>query len=496
MIDGETVEVVADPDALLLDSSIATKTDTPLLETPRSVSAHGSARRSTTCKSINLIAGQRLHARLVPRGRARTRFRPRLPRRLLRPPPRRPTHLLPGASGSRWPLDRVQYLRGPAAVLYGDGSPGGLVNLVLKKPLPVPRSTGSVGAGERDTGELTADAHGSGDRERAHRALPARGGRRRAWTTVSTTASRGWSVLPMLPSILDARTTLHLDGEYYDQHGRGYRHSVPATPETQRGDFAGRPVGPEHRLARRRLAGLERVGRPAARRAPVGRGHRSTRPAATRASTERSTSRAWPASPPTAGPPCASHYRRAERLEGVPVGHVRDRRVGHRPRRPPDRGGLRGRAQHHGHRDRDRPCTFHRPLRSRVPAASSGAGPAADEQRDRTPGRLPPGPGSPDECPDLRAEPALEPATGGRPSRRSRCRRRARRGGGDLGLLAERGPRVPGPSLDVALWDRRGRLRGPRPRPVSWRVGGRSSPSRAARSRPESRPSCWAGGWV
>src|SRR4030095_5798617 len=62
-------------------------------------------------------------------------------------------------------LDRVQYLRGPSTVLYGDGSPGAIVNLVLKKPLPTARyevraSGGSLGFGRFDgdlTGPLTQD---------------------------------------------------------------------------------------------------------------------------------------------------------------------------------------------------------------------------------------------------------------------------------------------------------------------------------------------------
>lgn len=39
---------------------------------------------------------------------------------------------------SRWTgnLDRIEALKGPASVLYGDGSPGGLINFVTKKPLP------------------------------------------------------------------------------------------------------------------------------------------------------------------------------------------------------------------------------------------------------------------------------------------------------------------------------------------------------------------------
>ena len=237
VIDGETVEVVADPDALLLDSSIATKTDTPLLETPRSVSLMG---RQTLddLQVVNISQAHDYTVGLTPedeRGPAFARgFR-------LGFYDLRRDGLRTYTWSVREPvaLDRVQYLRGPAAVLYGDGSPGGLVNLVLKKPLPVKRYEGSVGAGERGFRRVTADATG-----------PVTVSRRIRYRVVGAYESTDngfendesrWSLLPMVSFDLGRSTTLYVDGEYYDQKGRGYRHSVPVTPEAQRGDFSGLP---------------------------------------------------------------------------------------------------------------------------------------------------------------------------------------------------------------------------------------------------------------
>ncbi len=42
----------------------------------------------------------------------------------------------------------------------------------------------------------------------------------------------------MLSVDVGTRVTVHVDGEFYDQRGRGYRHTVPSTPDTQRGDFS------------------------------------------------------------------------------------------------------------------------------------------------------------------------------------------------------------------------------------------------------------------
>lgn len=35
-------------------------------------------------------------------------------------------------------MERVEVLKGPASVLFGQASPGGVVNMVSKRPLPVP----------------------------------------------------------------------------------------------------------------------------------------------------------------------------------------------------------------------------------------------------------------------------------------------------------------------------------------------------------------------
>ncbi len=48
-------------------------------------------------------------------------------------------------------LERVEVLRGPASVLFGQGEPGGIVNLVSKRPLDEPFYSASVTAGSFDT---------------------------------------------------------------------------------------------------------------------------------------------------------------------------------------------------------------------------------------------------------------------------------------------------------------------------------------------------------
>lgn len=57
-------------------------------------------------------------------------------------------------------LDRVEVLKGPASVLYGGSSPGGIVNLVSKRPLK--ERHGSVEAGVDEDGQVYSDLDTTG----------------------------------------------------------------------------------------------------------------------------------------------------------------------------------------------------------------------------------------------------------------------------------------------------------------------------------------------
>lgn len=62
-------------------------------------------------------------------------------------------------------FEQVEVLRGPGGAVYGLSSPGGVINIVTKKPQPTPRLEASAGVGNHDrrlvtidlTGPLTAD---------------------------------------------------------------------------------------------------------------------------------------------------------------------------------------------------------------------------------------------------------------------------------------------------------------------------------------------------
>ena len=57
-------------------------------------------------------------------------------------------------------VERIEVLKGPASVLYGRGNPGGLINLVTRKPSFTPQAAAKVQAGTGDFYRLEANASG------------------------------------------------------------------------------------------------------------------------------------------------------------------------------------------------------------------------------------------------------------------------------------------------------------------------------------------------
>jgi iron complex outermembrane recepter protein len=233
----EGVVVTANPDEPHRESSIATKIDTPLIETPRSVTVID--RR--TLDDLGAINVTQAHDYAVgmtlldERGPAFARGFPVDFYDLRR------DGLRTYAWSVREPvaLDRIQYLRGPASVFYGDGSPGGLVNMVLKKPLQTPRYEISVSGGSLGFSRFTADLTGplTDDRRVRYRVVAAG-----EWLENGfDNDERRLTVLPTIAADIGARGTLTFDTELYDQRGRSYRHALPATVDAQRGDFSGFP---------------------------------------------------------------------------------------------------------------------------------------------------------------------------------------------------------------------------------------------------------------
>jgi iron complex outermembrane receptor protein len=57
-------------------------------------------------------------------------------------------------------LERIEVLKGPASVLYGQNQPGGIVNMVSKRPTAMPLHEVTLGAGDNDRKKLGFDLGG------------------------------------------------------------------------------------------------------------------------------------------------------------------------------------------------------------------------------------------------------------------------------------------------------------------------------------------------
>lgn len=137
-------------------SATATKTDTPLLETPQSISVISREQLDkqdpdTVGEALRYSAGIKGESfGLEDRG-----FDSFIDIRGFSSPVFRDGLLIntPGFSGLNnevYLAERIEILRGPASVLYGKGTPGGIVNLVSKRPLDTPLRELIVEAGSFD----------------------------------------------------------------------------------------------------------------------------------------------------------------------------------------------------------------------------------------------------------------------------------------------------------------------------------------------------------
>ncbi|MEE7458679.1 TonB-dependent siderophore receptor [Methylorubrum populi] len=81
-----------------------------------------------------------------------------------------------------WNVERIEVLRGPASVLYGDGAIGGVVNVVSKKPLFTPLNVARVGFGEDGVARAAIDTTGPVGESLAYR-LNVSGSRAGGWLT-------------------------------------------------------------------------------------------------------------------------------------------------------------------------------------------------------------------------------------------------------------------------------------------------------------------------
>lgn len=109
-------------------------------------------------------------------------------------------------------MERIEVLKGPASVLFGRSNAGGIVNIVTKRPRPLPVAAATLNAGSFDLYRATVDLGGSLS---AGGELAARfnAGVEEAKSFRDWVESRRKMAAPALGWRLDAHTTLTLLGE-------------------------------------------------------------------------------------------------------------------------------------------------------------------------------------------------------------------------------------------------------------------------------------------
>ncbi|UEM19664.1 TonB-dependent siderophore receptor [Skermanella mucosa] len=221
-------------------TSTATKTDTPLIETPQSISVI--TRDQLDDRAVQSITEALGYTAGTFSG---TIADPRFDDPNIRGFSAGPNQFLDGLRILRsfgapaiepYGLERVEVLRGPSSVLYGQSVPGGLVNMVSKRPTEQSFGEVNLQAGSHDRYQGSFDLGGPLDQEGQFLyRLTALG--RKSDTQMDYVEDDRWFVAPALTWKPDADTRLTLLGRF--QHDEAQ--SPPGLPAV--GTLFGSPFG-------------------------------------------------------------------------------------------------------------------------------------------------------------------------------------------------------------------------------------------------------------
>lgn len=123
-------------------------------------------------------------------------------------------------------LERIEVLRGPSSVLYGQGGPGGIVNLVSKKPTETPQGEVRVSAGSNDHHQVNTDVSGYLD-DRGDIKYRFVGLLREANAEIDYTKNDRTYLAPSLTWTPSDRTSLTLLAEYKELDTVGSYYALP-----------------------------------------------------------------------------------------------------------------------------------------------------------------------------------------------------------------------------------------------------------------------------
>ncbi|AJY47784.1 TonB-dependent siderophore receptor [Martelella endophytica] len=224
-----------DTDFVAASSSAAMKTNRPLIETPQSVSVvtrKEFEERNATSVQQALLYSSGVSAELRPNDRydivpvrgfgGYQNFVQYLDG----------LRILKGISYAEptidlYNIDRVEVVRGPASVLYGQMTPGGMVNLVSKKPTEETRGEVFTTVGNDSYIKSGIDLSGPIDENGIYRYRFVASGRYNE-TNIDGVESSRVSVLPSLEIAPDDATSLTLQFSYTDDPSSNYPGYLPA----------------------------------------------------------------------------------------------------------------------------------------------------------------------------------------------------------------------------------------------------------------------------
>ncbi|WP_245615186.1 TonB-dependent siderophore receptor [Muricoccus aerilatus] len=213
-------------------SGTGTKTDTPLIETPQSISVI-TADEIEAREARTVTQALRYSAGAITDTRGSTAVR--LDALTIRG--YSPAAYLDGlrTAGGRdanpstdfYRIERLEVLRGPASVLYGSSPPGGLFNIVTKRPAEQRIREVLLEAGTRDRYRAAFDLNGRLD-ENGQWLGRVIGSYSEGDGELDRTRERRYYISPSLTWRPDADTTITLQGHYQRDPESGSYGSVPA----------------------------------------------------------------------------------------------------------------------------------------------------------------------------------------------------------------------------------------------------------------------------
>ena len=221
----------------------ATKTSTPLIETAQSITVIDTAeleRRNAV--SLNQAVGYVAGISANQRGGTVTRYDQMYLRgfapglfldgmRLIAGP-----YSTPQTDFNR--IDQIDIMKGPSSVLYGNGTPGGLINLTSKKPEAEASGRIEAQLGNYETRRIVGDINQPLDTDGKWRARLVGGWQKNDGFTKQTFSER-YHVSPSIAFVPDDRTSITLIAAYQHAPSGGGYSGVPLY-----GSIAPNPNGP------------------------------------------------------------------------------------------------------------------------------------------------------------------------------------------------------------------------------------------------------------